>query len=892
MRIYTDGGVGCGELEEHMVPKEGTQIALDDISGLSEAEARLRLAQEGPNELASTQPRGFWMIGLEVVREPMFLLLIAAASLYFLMGKLGDALLLLASVLIVLVITVVQERRTERALEALRDLSSPRALVVRSGRRQRIAGREVVRGDVLVIAEGDRIPADAILRRSLNVSVDESLLTGESVAVRKAPSQTAERLERPGGDDLPSLFAGTLVTSGLGIAEVVATGSRTELGRIGKALQTIEPEETSLQRETGRIVRVVAAIALVACGLVVLAFGLSRGGMWSAWRDGLLVGIAMAMSLLPEEFPVVLTVFLALGAWRISRSGVLTRRMPVIETLGAATVLCVDKTGTLTQNQMTVKVLATPGETFIFGGKNGSVSEPLQALLRTAVLASKPEPFDPMERALHLATRLTGSNESGPPSSQSLLREYPLTPGLLAVSQVWQISPQSSLTVASKGAPEAIAELCHLAGQTRSLIGEQAKTLASRGLRVLGVAGGSIADGNLPESHRELPLEFLGLVGFEDPLRANVPAAVAECRAAGIRVVMITGDYPDTARSIAHQAGLADSDEVITGPQLDRISDDELASRLRTAQVFARVVPEQKLRIVRALKANGEVVAMTGDGVNDAPALKAAHIGIAMGGRGTDVAREAAALVLLDDEFSSIVAAVKLGRRIYDNIRKAIIFIVAVHVPIAGLSIAPVVLSQWPLLLLPVHIALLELIIDPSCTLIFEAEQAETNIMSRPPRSSAERLFSRHSVGIALLQGLSVLAVCLLIVWMALPGHGADAARALSFASLVVAFLTIILVNRSWTRSIFRLGHARNPALWWVIGGTGGFLAAILAIPSLQRLFSFAPLHIGDLVLSLFAGAFCLLWLEILKARWIRAAPRSAREGSHERRGATAERGW
>lgn len=847
-----------------MAPEE-----LGGVAGLSQEQALRRLSEEGPNELAATKPRGPLRIGLEVVREPMFLLLIAAASLYFVMGELGDALMLLASVVIVLVITIFQEQRTERALEALRDLSSPRALVVRSGKRQRIAGREVVRGDALLVVEGDRVPADAILRRSMNVSVDESLLTGESVPVRKAPSPEAKRLERPGGDDLPSLFAGTLLTAGQGVAEVVATGPRTELGRIGKALQTIEPEQTSLQRETGRIVRVVATIALSVCGLIVLAFGFSRGATWPAWRDGLLIGIAMAMSLLPEEFPVVLTIFLALGAWRISRSRVLTRRMPVIETLGAATVLCVDKTGTLTQNQMSVKVLATEADTLALAGNTGSVSEPMRALLQAAVLASKPEPFDPMERALHAASRLITPQESASVSGESLLREYPLTPGLLAVTHVWRLPGQPKLTIASKGAPEAIAELCHLPSQRRERIAEQVRDLASRGLRVLGVARGSIEPGDLPAAHNELVLELVGLVGFEDPLRENVPAAVAECRMAGIRVVMITGDYPDTARSIAHQAGLADSDEVITGQQLDGMSDEDLASRLRTAQVFARVVPEQKLRIVMALKANGEVVAMTGDGVNDAPALKAAHIGIAMGGRGTDVAREAASLVLLDDEFSSIVAAVKLGRRIYDNIRKAIIFIVAVHVPIAGLSIVPVLLPGWPLLLLPVHIALLELIIDPSCTLIFEGEEAEPDIMRRPPRSSGERLFSRRSVGIALLQGASVLAVCLLIVWMALPGHGPDAARALSFACLVVAFITIILVNRSWTRSVISRVRAPNPALWWVIGGTGAFLTAVLAVPPLQRLFSFAPLHIGDLALSLLAGAGCLVWLEILKTRLV-----------------------
>jgi Ca2+-transporting ATPase len=845
----------------------------DQDSGLTEAEAQRRLSAEGPNELAATRQRGLLSIGLEVVREPMFLLLIAAASLYFVMGKLSDAAMLVGSVLVVLVITVFQERRTERALEALRDLSSPRALVIRSGRRQRIAGREVVRGDVLLVAEGDRIPADALLRRSTNVSVDESLLTGESAPVRKASSSSAERLEHPGGDDLPSLFAGTLVTSGQGVAEVVATGPRTELGRIGKALQTIVPEETSLQRETGRVVRVVATIALVVCALVVLAFGFSRGGTWPAWRDGLLVGITMAMSVLPEEFPVVLTVFLALGAWRISRSRVLTRRMPVIETLGAATVLCVDKTGTLTQNQMTVRVLATPAETWAPGDRSGSLSEPLQVLIDAAVLASKPEPFDPMERALHAAIRQTGSGELAGGSDKSLVREYPLTPELLAVSHVWRVPGKLALVIASKGAPEAIAELCHLSPEARARLAEQVGALASRGLRVLGVARGTIDPGNLPTAPRQLVLEFVGLIGFEDPLRENVPAAVRECRTAGIRVVMITGDYPDTARSIAHQAGLTDSDEVITGQQLDGMSDDELAVRLRTAQVFARVVPEQKLRIVTALKASGEVVAMTGDGVNDAPALKAAHIGIAMGGRGTDVAREAASLVLLDDEFSSIVAAVKLGRRIYDNIRKAIVFIVAVHVPIVGLSIAPVLLPGWPLLLLPVHIALLELIIDPSCTLIFEAEQAEADIMRRPPRNPAQRLFSRDSVGIALLQGASVLAVCLLIVWLALPGHGPQAARALSFASLVVAFITIILVNRSRTRSLMSRTRTPNPALWGVIGGTGVFLVAVLTIPALQQLFSFAPLHTGDLILSLLAGAGCLLWLQLLKGRFTPRIP-------------------
>jgi Ca2+-transporting ATPase len=843
--------------------------SLDELPGLTEAEAQQRLTLEGPNELASAKPRGLLAIGLEVIREPMFLLLVAAATLYFAMGKLGDALMLLASVLLVMGITVIQERRTERALDALRDLSSPRALVLRSGQRRRIAGREVVRGDILLLSEGDRIPADSVLRRCMNLSVDESLLTGESVPVRKRPSTDARQLERPGGDDLPSLFSGTLITSGQGVAEVIATGPRSELGRIGKALQTIEAEQTSLQIQTGRVVRVVATIALIACALVVVAYGLSRGGTWSVWRDGLLAGIAMAMSLLPEEFPVVLTVFLALGAWRISRSRVLTRRMPVIETLGAATVLCVDKTGTLTQNQMTLRALATEAEVFNLSQQSGSLSDPLRRLLTTAILASKPEPFDPMERALHAAAGLLSSASRSASrvegSGGHLLREYPLSPDLPAMTQVWRGAVAGPTVIASKGAPEAIVELCGLSPERRAGILEQAGTLASQGLRVLGVAGGSSEGAELPDSQRDLGLQFVGLVAFEDPLRENVRAAVAECRTAGIRVVMITGDYPATARSIARQAGLSDPDTVITGQELERMSDEQLSDRVRATQVFARVVPEQKLRIVTALKANKEIVAMTGDGVNDAPALKAAHIGIAMGGRGTDVAREAASLVLLDDDFSSIVAAVKLGRRIYDNISKAITFIVAVHIPIAGLSIIPALVPGIPLLLLPVHIALLELIIDPSCTLIFEAEQPESNIMRRPPRDQAEQLFSRRNVGVAVLQGSSVLAIALAVVWLALPGHGPEAARALSFARLVVSFLAIILVNRSWTRSITSLVCAPNPALWWVVGGTTGFLVAILTIPSLQRLFSFAPLHTGDLALSLLAGVGCLFWLQFLK---------------------------
>ena len=446
-----------------------------------------------------------------------------------------------------------------------------------------------------------------------------------------------------------------------------------------------------------------------------------------------------------------------------------------------------------------------------------------------------------------------------------LLREYPLSPGLLAVTHVWESSPSGPLLLASKGAPEAIAQLCRLSTEELASMLREVAKLAGDGLRVLGVARAEIAATDLPENHGDLRLQLVGLVAFEDPVRKDVPAAVAECRTAGIRVVMITGDYPTTAQSIARQAGLEHPEALMTGEELERLSAEQLAARIEDIHVFARVVPEQKLRIVTALKARGEVVAMTGDGVNDAPALKAAHIGIAMGGRGTDVAREAASLVLLDDNFASIVAAVRLGRRIYDNIRKAIGFTLAVHVPIAGLSMVPVFFADWPLLLLPVHIVFLELIIDPACSLVFEAEAAEPNVMQRPPRSPTARLFSRQVVGIAVLQGLSALAVCLAIFVLTRETHGTNASRAMVFVSLVVSLVVIILINRSWTRTAFRMFREPNSTVWWVIGGAGSVLAIVLLVPAVQRLFQFAPLPGLDLALSVLGGAACLVWFDVLK---------------------------
>jgi P-type Ca2+ transporter type 2C len=726
-----------------------------------------------------------------------------------------------------------------------------------------------VRGDLLVLAEGDRVPADAALVSCINLSVDESILTGESMPVRKTACSGSIEMERPGGDSTPFVYSGTLVVQGQGIAVVRSTGANTEIGRIGKSLRALEQEETLLQKETRQLVRRLAVAGLAVCLLVVVIYGLSRGD----WLNGLLAGITLAMATLPEEFPVVLTIFLALGAWRISKKQVLTRRVPAIETLGACTVLCVDKTGTLTFNAMSVKKIYAGEGFYDLEAIHASppedagrvLPEDFHELIEFGILASKKDPFDPMEKALRQLGLHTLSNTEHLHDDWTLVQEYPLSERLLALSHVWKSPDGMDLVIASKGAPEAIADLCHLDERLSAGLREKINTLAAEGLRVIGVAKAEFTPKALPGEQHDFNFRFLGLVGLADPVRPNVRHAIEECYGAGIRVIMITGDYPGTAQNIARQIGLSCCDNVITGPELDAMDDAGLMERICDVNIFARVVPEQKLRIVNALKEAGEIVAMTGDGVNDAPALKSAHIGIAMGGRGTDVAREAASLVLLDDDFSSIVQAVRMGRRIFDNIRKAMAYIFAVHVPIIGLSLLPV-LFGWPLILMPVHIVFLELIIDPACSIVFEAEREEKDIMRRRPRNPKEPLFSLKTIGLSILQGISVLVIVLAVFAVAMRrGQDEFDARALTITTLIIANLGLIFANRSWSRTIFSTLNSPNPALWWVTAGTAAGLLLILYLPFLRHLFHFSVMHPLDLIICFSAGLLSILWFEVMK---------------------------
>jgi Ca2+-transporting ATPase len=845
-------------------------IDREHMTGLSAAEARARLAAEGYNELPRAGHRSLPRIALEVIREPMLALLLAGGVAYMLLGSLSEALVLLGFATFSIVVTTVQESRTERVLEALRDLSAPRALVIRDGQRARIAGREVVQGDLLVLEQGDRIAADAMLIEAADLQTDESLLTGESLPVSKVAGDSGitDEARRPGGDGLPYVYSGSLVARGSGVARVLATGPRSQIGRIGQSLATLELEAPRLYAQTRRVV-FWCAIGGVAVALMVVAlFGLLRGG----WIEAVLAGIAIGMAMLPEEFPVVLTVFMAMGAWRIGRVGVLTRRAAAIETLGSATVLCTDKTGTLTENRMSVEELWLPSGEVGRPAAAAALSTGFHSLLRTAALASAVNPVDPMEIALHDAWGRYRDDED---ADRRQVHGYALRPGLLAMSNVWQTG--NHLEITAKGAPEAIAELCGLTPAARTAMMTAVDAMASRGIRVLAVANATPPDRNWAASQRDYSHELVGLVGLADPLRASVPSAVAECRTAGIRVVMITGDYAATARTIAAQAGIAQGD-VLTGKDLDALDDAGLAARLPNVTVFARIMPEQKLRIVEAYKASGQVVAMTGDGVNDAPSLKAAHIGVAMGKRGTDVAREASDIVLLEDDFGSIVHSIRLGRRIFDNIRKAMAFIFAVHVPIAGLALLPFFFGL-PILFGPIHIALLELVIDPVCSLVFEAEQDEDAIMRRPPRNPLEPLFSFSMVAWSIFQGLVACAMLAIVFLVASHTNmPEEELRALMFFALVAQILAQILVNRSFSASLSQALGRHNTALRYVLLAVLAITGVILFWPRAQSMLEFGSIAWKDMGLAAGLGVLLLIVLEMCKpvAGRLLARPRVA----------------
>jgi len=822
------------------------------MSGLSQSTVLRRQEEEGFNELPTSKPKRFYNIAFEVLREPMVYLLLGCGIVYFFIGDRQESIMLLGFLGLIIGITIFQEQKAERALDALRDLSSPRAQVLRGGERLRIAGRDLVREDLVFLNEGDRVPADVELVSANNMKADESLLTGESVPVSKIVGA--------------KLFAGTTLVSGQGTATVTSIGIATEIGKIGKSIQGAVSEKTKLEVQTNQLVRRVAWVAGGICVLVFLVFALTRAD----WLGGVLVGLTLAMAILPNELPAVLTIFLALGAWRISKRRVLTRKLPAIENLGSTSVLCVDKTGTLTLNKMKIQKLYCDGDAIDLMDKNlRSLPEKFHEALEYGILASRPDPFDPMELAfLSAGTQfLKGSEHLH--HDWALEKEYPLSPDLLAISQAWKPQKGGGMVIGAKGAAEAIMALCHLTTDQALKLKQVSESLAREGLRVLGVAKASSPVESLPNDQHDFDFAFVGFIGIADPIRPEVPKAISECRTAGVRVVMMTGDHPLTASSIARQIGLSNPDQVFTGSQLTLMSESELATVVKAVNVFSRVSPVQKLQLVEALKAQGEVVAMTGDGVNDAPALKSADIGIAMGGRGTDVARESASLVLLDDDFGSIVEAIRMGRRVYANLKSALVYLFAVHIPIAGMSVIPVVF-KLPLVLLPAHIALLHLIIEPASSVAFEVEPADDSIMRRPPRDPREPLFNQTLFLPSLLQGTSIFTALLIIYIVALKrGQGEADARALVFTTLMISNLILIFMNRGSQKSVFKkLTSLKNHVVEWIAVSSFALLGCVLYIPSLRELYRFSNLHLNDIGICLAAGMVSVIWLKVLPQRW------------------------
>ena len=821
------------------------------LPGLNPSEVIMRLNRFGYNELPIIEKKNIFKIASEVINQPMFVLLLCCGFIYMLLGDYKEGIILISATVVIIFITFYQYQKTERALEALKNLSSPRALVFRLSVPTRIPGREVVPDDILILNEGDRVAADAIIINSNNSYIDESLLTGESGAVKKNKKINSKNIQG-------IVYSGTLVVKGRGIAKVFATGVNTNFGKIGSSLQAITPPDTPLQSELKLLIKNLFLIGVIISICVVIAFYFSRGNIIKA----ILNGLSTSMAILPEEFPVVLTVFLAIGAWRLSKKNVLTRNPSAIETLGATTTLCVDKTGTITQNKMEIAMVYDGVNAIDYVSFKAHTSS-ITPVLKSAFLASHLNSVDPIDKAIHEASAVFGFDTS---LVLKLVKEYPISHDIKAMTHVFEKLNSDHYFIYTKGAPETIFDLCKLNQVEREKYTCVLNTMAEGALRVIAVAEASMVKNVLPIVQSGFDFQFNGLIAFADPIRPEVPAAIKECLAAGIKVIIITGDFPITAMAVARKIGFASSVGLITGDELDKLNNSELAIRISQVSIFARVVPSQKLRIVQALKAKNEIVAMTGDGVNDAPALKAAHIGIAMGNRGTDVAREASSLVLLDDNFASIVSAIRLGRKIFDNLQKAMSYILAIHIPIIGLTLLPALFSNIPLLLMPLHIVFLELIIDPVCSIAFESEAEEKGIMNRPPRNPTKKFFGKNKLLISLMKGVLLLTMILVVyVYTLYERHNEPETRAIIFTSLIIGNIFLILSSLSSTKSFMAVILEKNYMALLLLIIPLIALFFILSFPSAQLAFGFINPGIGHFKIVLIASCILLSLLELFK---------------------------
>jgi len=830
-------------------------LDLQNIQGLSTEEVLASREKYGSNELNYKKTNRLLDSILSLFKEPMVLLLFAASSVYFISGFYGDGIFLASAIILVATISLYQDSRSRSALDKLKDLTQPQCKVIRNGQTESIHSNDVVKGDLLLVEEGTSVVADGTLLHANDLTVDESILTGESFAVSKQI-----------GEEDAMLFRGTTIAGGMGVAKVTAIGNATTLGKIGKSLESIVEEKTPLEIQIGRFVKKMVAVGAIVFVIVwAINFWQSKDLL-----DSLLKSLTLAMSILPEEIPVAFSTFMALGAWRMMKMGVIVKQMKTVETLGSATTICVDKTGTITENKMSLARIYCPKSDSIEQADNPVSAEALR-IVTMAMWASEPIPFDAMEIALHEAYKKSAPEDERP--NFKMVHEYPLSGKPPMMTHVFR--NQSGMhIIAVKGAPEAILNVSTLTTSEKESIASKVVELASKGYRLLGVGESHLEGEMYPATQQEITFEFKGLVAFYDPPKANISQVLQRFYQAGIEVKIITGDNVNTTTAIAQQIGFKGLENSLTGDELMMLSDEELRSAVPRTSIFTRMFPEAKLRIIEALKSNGEIVAMTGDGVNDGPALKSAHIGIAMGKKGTEIARQASSLILLEDDLSKMVDAIAMGRKIYSNLKNAIRYIISIHIPIILTVFIPLALGWiFPNIFSPVHVIILELIMGPTCSIIFENEPVEEKAMFRKPRPFNATFFNWHELNASLIQGLFITIGTLTMYQLAVhEGHGESLTRTMVFMTLISSNIFLTLVNRSFHDSLFTSLKHKNNLMPLIIGITLVLAAVMLLVPPITRFFRFERLTLTQIGLSAAIGFVSVIWYELVKWRRRRTA--------------------
>lgn len=817
------------------------------LSGLTDQEVLLSREKHGRNVVQAVKRHRLLIVIKEIISEPLFIILICTAAIYLVLGETGEAIIMLIALGFVSGISIYQENRSRSAVEALKKLSAPLAKVIRNSITLEIKAEDLVMDDLVVLEDGNLVPADAVLLKQNDFSVNESILTGESLAVFKEISGSNNRI-----------FQGTMIMTGSCVAQVVAIGAQTELGKIGQSLEAIEGAKTPLQQQIKNFVKMMVAAGAIAF-LVVwgVNYYLSKDILHS-----LLHGLTLAMSVLPEEIPVAFSTFMALGAYHLYKKRVIARSPHTVETLGAATVICADKTGTITENEMRLSAIYDFTQEKIYDYTENPAQ--FNIVLEYAMWSSETAPFDAMEKSIHAIYGVVAPVDKR--TDYKLIREYPLGGKPPIMTHVFS-NDKNERIIACKGGVEGVLNQCKLTIEKRENIFKITQQLASKGFRILAVGRSDFNDQPFPGTQHEFVFEFLGLIGFYDPPKKNMNEILKKFYGAGIQVKMITGDYSETAIAIANQIELKNSSAVLTGDQVVAMSDYELQSNVKSVNIFARMFPEAKLKVIEALKATGEVVAMTGDGVNDGPALKAAHIGIAMGQRGSEVAKQAASLVLVDDDLEHMTEAVALGRRIYENLKKAIQYIISIHIPIILIVTMPLLL-MWKYLDIfsPVHVIFLELIMGPTCSVIFEREPIEPDSMQKQPRKMSTTFFSWPELSMSIIQGLMITLACLALGYYFMKaGESEEFVRTVIYSTLIFSNLFLTLANRSFHHSIFTTLQYKNVLIPIVLSISLAILFLSIYFHPIQQIFQFEEIPVSTIGLCLAAAFAGVIWVEFYK---------------------------